>query len=78
MLVSSFLFLTTFSNVLNFESIEDTRNSLLSVSDNWKKERSTTIGIPIDFSFFSILLNLCYVYSLIITRHNVKLEKNSF
>ncbi len=52
MLVSSFLFFTTFSKVLNFESIEDTRNSLLSVSDNWKKERSTTIGIPIDYSFF--------------------------
>ena len=38
MLVSSFLFLTTFPNKLNFESIEDTRNFLLSVSENWKKE----------------------------------------
>ena len=63
MLVSSFLFLTTFSNVLNFESIEDTRNSLLSVSDNWKKERSTTIGIPIDFSFFYIAQSLLCVFA---------------
>ena len=77
MVVSSFLFLTTFPNKLNFESIEDTRNFLLSVSENWKKERSTIIGIPIAFSFFSILFNLFYVYSFIITRHNVKLEKNS-
>ena len=63
MLVSSFLFLTTFLNKLNFESIEDTRNFLLSVSENWKKERSTIIGIPIAFSFFYIVQSLLCVFA---------------
>lgn len=51
-------------------------NSRLSVSESKKKERSTTMGIPIAFSFFSILFNLFDVQSLVITRHNVELEKN--
>lgn len=47
MLVSSFLFLTTFPNKLNFESIEDTRNFLLSVSENWKKEYKLCCSINV-------------------------------
>lgn len=46
----------------------------------WKLEKRAFYNNRYSYCFFifSVLFNLFYMYSLIITRHNVKLEKNSF